>query len=100
MLHLAFANRVLSMSLKQSSIAKLTKEYFVEFFTSFDGNIPEYSIYNTVISEVERSLIEVALHTMQYNQTKTAKILGISRNTLRSKIKSLKIDDKYKAAIK
>jgi Fis family transcriptional regulator, factor for inversion stimulation protein len=83
------------MQLKQSSIAKLVNEYFTEFFTDFKDNMPEYDIYTTVINEVERSLINVALKSVKYNQTRTAKILGISRNTLRNKIKSLKIHDKH-----
>ena len=83
------------MKLKQHSIAKLASEYFTDFFADFKDDMPEYDIYTTVINEVERSLINVALKSVKYNQTKTAKILGISRNTLRNKIKSLRIHDKH-----
>ena len=84
------------MKLKQAGIAKMANKYFSEFFAGFQEDFPYYDIHATVIGEVERSLIGVALKTVRHNQTKAAKLLGISRNTLRSKIKSLKIHEKRK----
>ena len=49
------------------------------------------SLYDTVTSEVEKALIELALKETGGNQLKTAKALGINRNTLRAKIKSYRI---------
>ncbi len=43
-------------------------------------------IYKTIIEAVEKPLIEKALARTFGNQLKAAKILGISRNTLRAKI--------------
>jgi two-component system, NtrC family, nitrogen regulation response regulator GlnG len=48
-------------------------------------------LYDTVMSEVEKSLINIVLKETDGNQLKTAKTLGINRNTLRSKIKEYKI---------
>lgn len=48
-------------------------------------------LYETVMSEVEKSLITIVLKETAGNQLKTAKTLGINRNTLRSKIKEYKI---------
>jgi two-component system, NtrC family, nitrogen regulation response regulator GlnG len=48
-------------------------------------------LYDTVMSEVEKSLISIVLKETEGNQLKTAKTLGINRNTLRSKIKEYKI---------
>ena len=42
-----------------------------------------------VISQVERPLISLLLHQTNWNQQRTARILGINRNTLRKKIKTL-----------
>ena len=48
-------------------------------------------LHETVMSEVEKSLISIVLKETDGNQLKTAKTLGINRNTLRSKIKEYKI---------
>jgi Fis family transcriptional regulator, factor for inversion stimulation protein len=43
-------------------------------------------LHAMVISEVEKPLLESALEHSGYNQTKTAKVLGLSRSTLRKKL--------------
>lgn len=48
-------------------------------------------IYSDIISLVEKSLIKSALKKMNGVQTATAQFLGINRNTLRKKMKELKI---------
>lgn len=50
-----------------------------------------FNLYNIIISEVERVLISSVLRETNGNQIKASKILGINRNTLRKKIKDLKI---------
>ena len=49
-------------------------------------------LYDTVIREVEGAVIRKAMQLTGRSKTRAAKILGISRNTLNSKIKSLKIE--------
>ncbi len=49
------------------------------------------NLYDTVLSEVEKALIAIVMKETGGNQLKTAKILGINRNTLRTKIKEYKI---------
>lgn len=51
-------------------------------------------LHSTVISEVEKILIQKILNATRYNKNKTSKILGISRNTLSSKIALLDIKEK------
>jgi two-component system nitrogen regulation response regulator GlnG len=48
-------------------------------------------LYETVLGEVEKSLFTIVLNETEGNQLKAAKVLGINRNTLRSKIKEYKI---------
>ncbi|MDR1488637.1 MAG: hypothetical protein LBI26_02770 [Holosporales bacterium] len=50
-------------------------------------------LHSTVISEVEKTLIVKIMQATRHNKNKTAKILGISRNTLSSKIKTLNIKE-------
>lgn len=51
----------------------------------------EADVYDTVIERVERELISQVLEVTQGNQAEAASILGITRTTLRSKIKKLGI---------
>jgi len=51
-------------------------------------------VYNKVINDTERMLIEEALKRSFGNQSIAAKILGINRNTLRVKVRKLKIDSR------
>jgi Fis family transcriptional regulator len=43
-------------------------------------------IYNMVLQETERPLLEVTMQEVGGNQTHAAKMLGINRNTLRKKL--------------
>ena len=48
-------------------------------------------LYNVVIEQVEKPLLELALRAYNGNQVKTAQMLGINRNTLKKKIDNYKI---------
>lgn len=51
-------------------------------------------VYNKVIAETEKMLIEESLKRAFGNQSIAAKILGINRNTMRAKVRKLNIDPK------
>lgn len=51
-------------------------------------------LYKIHISAMEKPLIEDTLRKTHGNQISAARILGINRNTLHAKIKSLEIDIK------
>jgi len=50
------------------------------------GHAQPESLYRTLMAEVEPPLIEEVLRYTQGNQSRTAKILGMTRNTLRTKL--------------
>ncbi len=54
------------------------------------------NLYDTVVGEVEKALIELALSEMKGNKLRAAKALGMNRNTFRAKLKSLKIKEDVK----
>jgi two-component system nitrogen regulation response regulator GlnG len=49
-------------------------------------------IYRSIMETIDRSLIEQMLERTDGNQLKAAAILGINRNTIRTKIRKLGID--------
>ena len=53
--------------------------------------LPAPGLYDRLLAEVERPLIEQALAATRGNQIKAAAVLGINRNTLRKKIQVLGI---------
>jgi len=59
---------------------------------NFFITIKSGEIYHAVIGGMEKSLIEKALEHTSGNQITAARLLGINRNTIRSKIKKLNID--------
>ena len=49
------------------------------------------NMYSIVISEVEKTLLETILTHTGHNQTKCAKVLGLSRSTLRKKMEHYRL---------
>lgn len=56
------------------------------FFKAHSKEVPPTNVYHTVVDEVEMAVIKYVMSYTNNNQAKAAKILGINRNTLRSKL--------------
>ncbi len=56
------------------------------------GQFESGNIYPLLISQVEKSLIEIVLEEQEYNYFHTARILGIGRSTLYRKMELLHIN--------
>ena len=65
-----------------SSQVKTAVEYYLAQLEGDDTT----NLYDLVLAQVEKPLLEVSLQHAGYNQTKTAEMLGISRSTLRKKL--------------
>ena len=61
-----------------------------DYFEKIDG-YPIDNVYNLVIGEVEKPLIEETVKYCNGNQTKASELLGLSRGTLRKKMKQYNI---------
>jgi two-component system nitrogen regulation response regulator GlnG len=58
-------------------------------FAAASPGLPPEGLYDRLLAEVERPLIEHALQATRGNQIRAAAVLGINRNTLRKKIQVL-----------
>ena len=58
------------------------------YFRDLNGEEPQ-DMYKTVMNEVERELIDFVMGYTARNQSHTARILGISRSTLRAKLERM-----------
>ena len=50
-------------------------------------------LYSLVLAEVEAPMLEVVMQKVRYNQSKAAKLLGLNRGTLRTKLKQYDLLD-------
>jgi Fis family transcriptional regulator len=71
-------------------LAVFIKQKVEQYFTQLNGHDP-VGLHTLVISEVEKPLLEAALEHSGHNQTKAAKVLGLSRSTLRKKLEHYNI---------
>ena len=62
------------------------KKALENYFSHLDGHDP-VDLYDMVLEEIEIPLLEVIMSYTKGNQSKAAILLGISRGTLRKKLK-------------
>jgi len=68
-----------------NEICRSVEKSLDEYFRRLDGEHP-HGIYDMVISHVERTLLASVMERANGNQTQAADMLGVNRNTLRSKL--------------
>ena len=68
-----------------NEICRSVEKSLDEYFRKLDGE-PPHGIYDMVITHVERTLITSVLERTNGNQTQAADMLGMNRNTLRTKL--------------
>ncbi|WP_026986313.1 nitrogen regulation protein NR(I) [Fodinicurvata fenggangensis] len=74
------------------SLGGVVEQVLREYFDAHAEELPASGLYDRVLREIERPLIELTLEATRGNQIKAAKVLGLNRNTLRKKINDLEID--------
>jgi Fis family transcriptional regulator len=73
-----------------NEMADCVRRSLERYFKDLDGAKPR-AIYDMVLKNIERPMLELVLDRAEGNQSVAAEMLGINRNTLRKKIQSLKI---------
>ena len=77
---------IIASNAKTITLKQVVKDTLCNYFTNIGGEKP-IDFYAILLEEIERPLLEVLINHTQYNQVKMAHILGISRGTLRKKLK-------------
>jgi Fis family transcriptional regulator len=65
-----------------------TERVLSDYFSSLNGHRPA-RLYNLVLREVEEPLLRAVLDYADGNQSQAAEILGITRTTLRKKLRTM-----------
>ncbi len=73
-----------------AALDDLISQRIAQWFEDPKGEEPR-DLYQRMVAELERPLIEMALRRASGNQVKAARMLGLNRNTLRKKITDHKI---------
>lgn len=73
-----------------NEICRSVERSLDEYFRRLDGEMPT-GIYDMVIGHVERALLVSVMDRAHGNQTQAADMLGMNRNTLRSKLTRYKL---------
>jgi Fis family transcriptional regulator len=75
-----------SENLDSITLRQAVKDTLRNYFANI-GNEQPVDFYSILLEEIERPLLETLINHTHYNQVKMAQILGISRGTLRKKLK-------------
>ena len=72
-------------------MSEQVERYLAGYFAGFGKELPPPGLYDRVIRQVELPLLTAALAATRGNQIRAAELLGLNRNTLRSRIRALDI---------
>ncbi len=87
----AFAGRpsaVAEVGIDATALEDIVEEKLRRFFGRL-GQYEVHELYSTVIGKIERPLFRLVLEQTKGNQVRAARVLGINRNTLRTRMKKL-----------
>ncbi|HLI65538.1 MAG TPA: sigma 54-interacting transcriptional regulator [Caulobacteraceae bacterium] len=74
------------------TLSALVERHLASHFADQPDGVPPAGLYDRVLHEVERPLIQLTLGATRGNQVRAAEILGLNRNTLRKKIQDLGLE--------
>ncbi len=73
------------------TLSTAVERQLVQYFEEFGEALPPPGLYDRILREVEKPLINMSLSATRGNQIRAAEMLGLNRNTLRKKIRDLDI---------
>ncbi|KXJ46936.1 MAG: DNA-binding transcriptional regulator Fis [Cycloclasticus sp.] len=81
----------MSLDKQKQPLCHQVAQALESYFAQLDGH-DVVDLHALVISEVEKPLLEAVLNHTKSNQSKAAKMLGLSRGTLRKKLAAYQLD--------
>jgi len=75
-----------------ATLSQIVERKLSSYFADQPDGLPPAGLYDRVLEEVERPLIQLTLSATRGNQVRAAEILGLNRNTLRKKISDLGVE--------
>jgi two-component system nitrogen regulation response regulator GlnG len=85
------ANTTLAMASGDVTLAEFMESHLSRYFAAFQGTQPPTGLYERLLAEIEPPLLRASLVATNGNQLRAADLLGINRNTLRSKLRERNI---------
>lgn len=76
---------------RRDPLCKYVRRSLRRYFKDMNGEEPT-NVYQMVISEIEKPLLEIVMQESESNQTRASKVLGINRNTLRKKLRQYQLE--------
>ncbi len=80
------ANSLLIVAHKNQPLHDSVRQALESYFMQLKGQVPN-NLYEMVLAEVEVPLLEAVMEYTKENQSRAAILLGLSRGTLRKKLK-------------
>lgn len=74
---------------RSSGLSSSVEKHLKTYFAAHEQLAPSSGLYDLVLQEVERPLLQIVMKECQGNQLRAAAILGLNRNTLRKKLRQL-----------
>ena len=74
------------------TLSEAVDYHLQRYFDLHGDQLPPPGLYDRILREIERPLIQIALDACSGNQLRCAELLGINRNTLRKRVNELNIE--------
>ncbi|MDF1646708.1 MAG: helix-turn-helix domain-containing protein [Legionellaceae bacterium] len=75
------------VQLQQGGLAEHVTQAVKAYLTTTNSKDANLNLYQLIVEEVEAPLFRTVMEMTRYNQSRAARVLGVSRGTLRTKLK-------------
>jgi two-component system, NtrC family, nitrogen regulation response regulator GlnG len=82
---------VVRNSMDANTLAEFMEQHLADYFAGYGAQLPPEGLYERILAELEPPLLRASLVATHGNQLRAADLLGINRNTLRTKLKERQI---------